>query len=77
VLVPGLTDDLDGIAKLAAFAATLGTVARVDVLPFHQMGQYKWKQLGLEYALESTKPPDQALVDTVCGLFRGAGLKAV
>ena len=77
VLVPGLTDDLDGIAKVAAFAARLGTVERVDVLPFHQMGQYKWKQLGLQYALETTRPPDQSLIDTVCGIFRGAGLKAV
>ena len=44
VLVPGLTDDLDDIAQIAAFAAELGNVERVDVLPFHQMGRYKWKR---------------------------------
>ena len=49
VLVPGLTDDLEDIAKTAAFAGELGNVERVDVLPFHQMGQYKWAKLGLEY----------------------------
>ena len=48
VLVPGLTDDAEDMAKSAAFAASLGNVERVEVLPFHQMGRYKWERLGLE-----------------------------
>ncbi len=36
---------------------------RVDVLPFHQMGEYKWKQLGIEYKLHGVKPPSKELVD--------------
>ena len=77
VLVPGLTDDLDEVAKIAHFAAALGNVERVEVLPFHQMGKYKWKQLGIDYTLENTEPPDQELVERVCEVFRAAGLKAV
>jgi pyruvate formate lyase activating enzyme len=77
VLVPGLTDDFDEIAQVAGFAAGLGNVARVDVLPFHQMGKYKWKQLGLEYQLANTNPPDQSVVERVCGVFRAAGLKTL
>jgi pyruvate formate lyase activating enzyme len=77
VLVPGLTDDAQDIAKIAEFAAGLGTVERVDVLPFHQMGRYKWKQLGLKYALDDVKPPSPDAVERVCGVFRAAGLKAV
>jgi pyruvate formate lyase activating enzyme len=77
VLVPGLTDDLDDIRHLAEFAAGLGTVERVDVLPFHQMGKFKWERLKIPYELADTQPPDQALVDTVCGVFRAAGLKTV
>src|SRR5688572_16575916 len=46
VLVPGLTDDPAIASSLAAFAAGLGVVERVDVLPFHQMGRYKWERLG-------------------------------
>src|SRR4029453_16814605 len=42
VLVPGLTDDPDDVAAIARFAAGLGNVERVEVLPFHQMGRYKW-----------------------------------
>jgi pyruvate formate lyase activating enzyme len=77
VLVPGVTDDMDEIAHIAAFASGLGVVQRVDVLPFHQMGKHKWAQLGLAYALADTVPPSAALVDATCGVFRSAGLKAV
>jgi len=76
VLVPGLTDDPEDVAKTAAFAGELGNVERVDVLPFHQMGQFKWKKLGLEYTLENTSPPSNELVEQTCALFRSAGLKA-
>jgi pyruvate formate lyase activating enzyme len=74
VLVPGLTDDRDDIAKIAGFVAGLGNVARVDVLPFHQMGRFKWKRLDLTYTLEERKPPSAELVDEVCELFRSQGL---
>ena len=77
VLVPGLTDNFADIKNVAAFAARLGNVQRVDVLPFHQMGKYKWKQLGIEYALENVDPPDQGLVEQVTDVFRSAGLHAV
>jgi pyruvate formate lyase activating enzyme len=50
-------------------------VERVDVLPFHQMGRYKWKQLGLEYALEDVQPPSAELVGRVGASFRAEVLK--
>jgi pyruvate formate lyase activating enzyme len=75
VLVPGLTDDLDGVARIAEFVAGLGNVERVDVLPFHQMGKYKWARLGMEYSLADVEPPDQSLVEQACEVFRAAGLK--
>ena len=76
VLVPGLSDNREDIQQIAAFAADLGNVERVDVLPFHQMGQYKWKRLGLEYTLDAVVPPANALVEQTCAAFRTAGLKA-
>ncbi|HZN03701.1 MAG TPA: pyruvate formate-lyase 1-activating enzyme, partial [Candidatus Polarisedimenticolia bacterium] len=76
VLVPGLTDDAENVEAIARFAADLGTVERVDVLPFHQMGRFKWKSLKLDYTLESVEPPSHALVDDVVGRFKAAGLKA-
>ena len=57
VLVPGLTDDPEDVAKIASFAAGLGNVERVDVLPFHQMGRYKWERLGIKYTLDGVRVP--------------------
>jgi pyruvate formate lyase activating enzyme len=76
VLVPGLTDDLEDIRRIAEFAAGLGVVARVDVLPFHQMGQYKWKRLDKPYTLEHVVPPDYEAIERACAVFRAAGLTA-
>jgi pyruvate formate lyase activating enzyme len=76
VLVPGFTDDPDDIKAIASFAATLGNVQRVDVLPFHQFGRYKWNDLELPYALERTEPPRADRLAQACGWFRAEGLRA-
>jgi pyruvate formate lyase activating enzyme len=76
VLVPDLTDDPEDIKKTATFAADLGNVSRVDVLPFHQMGRYKWEKLGLDYKLQSVEPPAEALLERTVTIFRNAGLTA-
>jgi pyruvate formate lyase activating enzyme len=55
--------------------AGLGNVERVEVLPFHQMGRYKWKELGINYALDQTSPPTDDLVQWACEFFRTEGLK--
>ena len=73
---PALTDDEDDIAQLARFAATLGNVERVDVLPFHQMGQYKWAQLGLPYTLARDRAADERLVQRTLDAFHREGLIA-
>ena len=77
VLVPGLTDDRADMAQSAAFAASLGTVERVEVLPFHQMGSYKWERLGLPYTLQDVEPPAAAAVEQACAVWREAGLHVV
>jgi pyruvate formate lyase activating enzyme len=76
VLVPGLTDHADDIKRIAAFTAELGNVQRVDVLPFHQLGRYKWKELGIAYELEGTDPPTADAVEGAVRLFRAEGLTA-
>ena len=75
VLVPGWTDDPDDIARLAEFTAGLGNVERVDVLPLHQMGAFKWKQLGIDYKLQDVEPPSKETVEHTYARFRAAGLK--
>ncbi len=76
VLVPGWTDDPAEVDGVARFAAGLGNVERVDVLPFHQMGRFKWQQLGLEYQLGAVEPPSLEVVERTVASFRAAGLDA-
>ncbi|MCJ8156974.1 pyruvate formate-lyase-activating protein [Sphingomonas sp. LaA6.9] len=76
VLVPGLTDVVEEMEQIAAFAASLGVVERAEILPFHQMGRYKWDKLGIEYTLSTTEPPSKSEVSRAVEIFRAAGLKA-
>src|SRR4051794_14387173 len=77
VVVPGWTDNMAEVDRMAEFAAGLGNVERVDVLPFHQMGRFKWEKLGMDYQMRDAQPPLRETVDEVISRFRAAGLKAV
>lgn len=52
VLVPGITTDEKYLKQLREFIDTLKTVDRVEVLPYHTLGVFKWKELGIPYQLE-------------------------
>lgn len=55
VLIPGLTDDQNDLLKLKDFISDLKTVDKIEILPYHDMGKYKWKQLGINYELENIR----------------------
>ena len=76
VLVPGLTDIPEEMRSLAEFGASLGVVEQVEILPFHQMGKYKWDRLEIEYQLNNSQPPTNDGVAQAVGIFRAAGLQA-
>ena len=57
VLVPGVTDDDKYLKELRAFIDTLDNVERVEVLPYHTFGEYKWEELGIPYTLKGVDPP--------------------
>jgi pyruvate formate lyase activating enzyme len=76
VLVPGLTDIPEEMEAVADFSASLGVVERAEILPFHQLGQYKWERLGLEYQLANSSPPSGEMVAKAIEIFREAGLDA-
>ena len=56
VLIPGFTDDEKDLLDLKEFISTLNSVKRIELLPYHNLGEYKWKELGFEYALKDVKP---------------------
>jgi pyruvate formate lyase activating enzyme len=75
-LVPGATDDPANVEGIARFVAPMKNVEWVEVQPFHQMGSFKWKAMGLDYKHENTPPPSRELVSRVIGQFRDAGCNA-
>jgi pyruvate formate lyase activating enzyme len=75
-LVPGLTDDPDNVDKIARFVAPMKNVEWVEVQPFHQMGSFKWKAIGLDYKHDNTRAPPPELVKRVVDQFRTAGCHA-
>lgn len=75
VLVPNLTDAPHNVEGLAQFVAGLDCVEKVELLPFHQMGKYKWEQMGLNYPLKDTEPPTDEKIAEVRGIFEKYGLR--
>nr|WP_221380754.1 pyruvate formate-lyase-activating protein [Actinoplanes polyasparticus] len=74
VLVPGLTDEPANVDAVAAIAAGVPTVERVEVLPFHRLGAQKYAALGLPFPLADTPAPDEALLRRARAQFRNHGL---
>lgn len=63
VLVPGYTDSACDLEAAAAFIKTMSSVQKVEVLPYHTMGSYKWTDMGFAYPLEGVHAPDDAAVE--------------
>ncbi|OJG26020.1 pyruvate formate lyase-activating protein [Enterococcus columbae DSM 7374 = ATCC 51263] len=63
VLVPERTDYDDLLIRLDQFIQTLENVEKVEVLPYHTMGKFKWEKLGLDYPLEGINPPEKERVE--------------
>ena len=63
VLVPSINDDEDSLQRLSAFVKNLQNVERFEVLPYHTLGAFKWKELGIPYALEGITPPDKETIE--------------
>ena len=64
VLVPGLTDDLNDIKSLARHLQPYKNVERVEVVPFHKTGEYKWRDMNMDYELWDVPPPNHELLET-------------
>jgi len=69
VLVPGLTDDVSDMYKMAEFLAPFDNVTKIDVIPFHKTGEYKWRDLNLDYELWDTPAPSQELLSLAQGIL--------
>jgi pyruvate formate lyase activating enzyme len=76
VLVPGYTDDLEEVDRVAELTASLGNVERIDVLPFHKLGAAKYEALGINFPLADNPVPSTELVESVRARFEAHNLVA-
>lgn len=72
VLVPTLSDFDEDLLRLADFIKTLNNVEKIEVLPYHKLGVYKWESLGLEYKLKDVEPPSQERVENAKRILNAA-----
>ena len=71
VLVPGWTDDENDLKQTRQFIDSLHNVQKVEVLPYHNLGAYKWEKLGLKYPLEHVTPPDEKQIQKAEYILKG------
>lgn len=65
VVVPGVTDDIADIRKLAEFIQPMKNVERIELLPYHKLGVSKWKLFESVYPLENTPVPDESFMQDI------------
>jgi pyruvate formate lyase activating enzyme len=63
VLVPSITDDEADLNEMGEFISSLSNVQKIEILPYHKLGVYKWEALGLEYPIKEIEPPTDAQVE--------------
>jgi len=74
-VIPGINDDEETIRRLLDFLRSLGRDWPVFLLPYHEIGQEKYRRLGLPYRLNGLRPPSRARMEELARAFSKAGLE--
>ena len=77
VVVPGYSDADEDVQQLAQFIAPMENVQHLELLPYHNLGSHKWKQMGLEYPLEGMEPPPAEDMDRIQAIFESYGIEVI
>lgn len=75
VLLPGWTFDTEQAHRMGAFLKDYKCIEKLELLPFHKFGEYKWEKLGYEYMLTDVQPPEQEQVAEIKAILASYGLK--
>lgn len=75
VIVPGITDKITEMKKLAKYLSQKKYLEKVELLPYHELGKHKWENLGLEYKLAAVKPPSKKIMAELNSLFQNYKIK--
>jgi len=75
VLVPSINDNEEDLQNLSNFISTLSNVEKIDILPYHKLGVYKWEALGLEYPLKDIEPPSEESVQFAYSILANSSMQ--
>ena len=70
VIVPGVNDDAEHLQAVADYVKQYSVVERVELLPYHVMGTYKYDELGLDYPLKGVEPLSHDALQKAREIFR-------
>jgi pyruvate formate lyase activating enzyme len=70
VVVPGYTGNLDETIRMADYLKDYNVIEKIEILPFHNIGKYKWDLLNEEYELDNVKEPSKNLIEDIKNIFK-------
>lgn len=73
VILPGITDNTEHLERLAKHLSKFTVIEKVELIPFHKMGEFKWERLKLDYKLSLIQPPSEQAMDSYRRLFTCVG----
>lgn len=76
-IVPGYTDSIENVRGIAELCEELGNVERLDLLPYHRLGEPRYRKLGLKYPLEGLQPPTNEAMENLRKVARLPGIELV
>lgn len=71
VVTPGINDDDEHLRAVAEYLSQFSTIENVEILPYHDLGKFKYEKMGIDYVLKDTKPLGSEVQKRAVGLFRG------
>lgn len=75
VIVPGYTDDNNSLNELASLLQGKKYLEKLELLPYHNLGEYKWSELGIDYELKGLEPPSEGMMQEIGNMFNDYGIK--
>lgn len=74
VVVPGITDNDELLNKLADYLVQFDNVEKVEILPYHSLGEYKWQKMKMDYPLKGVPQLSPERAEQIREMFRARGL---
>lgn len=73
----GYTDDEQSAHNLGAFIKDMDNIEKIELLPYHQLGEHKWDAMGYDYPLSGVQPPSKETMEKMKEIISSYGHKVI